>query len=220
MKINIAAASLLLFAATVPALNAAGFEIVNSVSGLAAPATTITFSEVPLTFGDSLTNQFASDGVTFENLFFQDVFSFGVPGSSSLVAPSAVNEDFTADTPVALNPYTIDFSTSQTDVAFGLVTNAGDNTTITASECLSLDSNCTVVDTITNAATDNTGNFFGFSNFSPFNQIQFTTTDNGGGGTAFLDTIQFGSATPEPGTWVMLVLGIAGIAGGRRFRRS
>jgi hypothetical protein len=213
MKTQVRAAALLLAASLVPALSAD--ELDNSPTGLTSPAVTLTFSEVRVNQGDSLTGQFEDYGVTFQSLFFIK----GFPDIGAETGPKAVNIDINADDPVALNPYSIFFDTPQTDVAFALVTNAGDDTTITAL----LDGK--PVDSFT-SATDSTGNFFGFTNSSPFDQIQLVTANNIFG-DGFIDTIELGVAesedepvVPEPGTWMMAVLGVAGVAVGRRFRRS
>jgi hypothetical protein len=204
MKYRIATGLLAVAVATLPALRAS--EINNSATGLTSPTETIDFTEVPLADGTALTNQFAAYGVTFSNLWYSTVYDFG----TSIVAPEAAN--FSIGCP-CVNPYSIFFSTPQTDVAFGLVTNSGDNTTITALLGGS------VVDSFT-ATTDLSGNFFGFTGLSGgFDQIQLSTQDNVDG-AAVIDTIELGTAIPEPASWVLLALGTASLAVVRRFRRQ
>ncbi len=181
---------LLLAAAIAPGLTAG--RLIDSNTGLANPAFTVTFAEVSLAPDTPLTNQFVAQGLTFSNLYFNNDYTFGL----SIAAPGAANFDANLD---IYNPYSIYFSTPQTEVAFGLVTNVGDVTTITAR----LGGND--IDSFS-FSTNFTGHFFGFTGLSGFDEILFSTAGSGGG-NAILDTIQIG--TPEPSSAATGTLGLA-----------
>jgi len=172
-------------------------QINHASSGLASPAATITFGEVVLTNGDPITNEYAGYGVTFSSLFYntQDTSGFG------LTPPAIMNFDFTTTFP----NFSIFFSTDQTDVAFQLITNPGDSTTITALL------NSVVVDTFVGLTDlDGPNSWFGFTGLSPFDEIRFQVS---GVGPAGIDTIQLGTApeVPEPATYTLLGVGLAAI---------
>jgi hypothetical protein len=170
----------------------------NNSTGISNPATTITFSEVPLAQDTPLTNQYASLGVSFSGLYYHPSFTGSIPNISP---PSAGN--FISGFTGVINPFTISFSQIQSRAAFALATGTNPSTTFEALL------NNTVVDSFT-AATDeqNTSNFYGFTGVN-FDTIRINTTGVNGS-LALIDNIQFGSAAtavPEPFTVIGTLIG-------------
>jgi hypothetical protein len=145
-------------------LPASAAPVINN-TGISAPTETITFSEFTFASGTSITNQFASLGVTFSSPLFYDV------------QPVFFPTDFLANFDLsdhANNPDSIMFAHDQTAAAFAMQTNLG---TSTFTALL----NGTPVESF-NASTDlsflpdlsNASNFYGFSGIL-FNQIEITS---------------------------------------------
>ena len=131
--------------------------------------------------GTALTNQYSSLGVTFSGLFQRNGGTF--PNMDTFTAANF--------SPVT-NPFLISFAQPQSRAAFSMATTQ----TTSTFEALS---NNAVVDTFsiaTNPTSSN--NFYGFTGVT-FDAIRVTAA---GGSAAFIDNIQFGTATaqsvPEP----------------------
>jgi hypothetical protein len=179
--------------------------IVNSATGLASPATTITFSEVAVAPGTALGNQFAAFGLQGgTNLFIDGELGTGLPNING----DRLN-NFDALGGPFLNPTTITFTQPITGAAFNMISNPGTS----AFEAL-LGGN--VVESFT-GTTDlsSTNNFFGFTGIT-FDSIRIT----GGGvnGAFAIDNLQIGAAaaTPEPATLAVFGALAAGVFGLRR----
>ena len=185
--------------------------IVNS-TGISNPARTITFSEISLANGASLTNQYSSLGVTFTGLFYDPQPGFP---DNHIQPPDIGNFSAPGDPPANLaNPFSIYFNQTQTAAAFALATASG---TTTFDALL----NGIVVDSGTAATGVNfTNNFYGFSGVA-FNQIRITVASFNN--AALLDNLQLGnaaSAVPEPSTLVMAgVATLSGLGVGWRRRK-
>ena len=180
--------------------------IVNS-TGITSPVTTVTFSEVALTNGTVVTNQFLGLGVEFGALSPTDGLYFG----SSAGSPGAGLLNYFPDT---YNPFVISFSSAVTEAAFEMVTNG---TTDTFSALL----NGIVVET----ATQITGGFlfYGFTGIV-FDEIRIGIggdVGTGNGRHMRLDNVQIGAAAlvTEPSTFAIFALGLIGLAS-RRFKKQ
>ena len=176
-------------------------------TGIASPATTITFSEHVLATGANVTTQYSDLGVTFSpNLFYSPQI---------MAAPHFDSRDLGDYYPVGgmVVPFDIKFNTVQTDAAFALLTNPG-TTTFQAL----LNGNLVGSGTAPTNYTQTT-NFYGFTG-GHFDTIR--VTPGGAGQGALLDNLQFGSVTPEGDSLAMLAMGGLPIAAGlgRKFRRK
>ena len=129
-------------------VNPAQAASLNNGTGISNPATTITFSEIPLAENTPLANQYASLGVTFTGLLSAITPPLPYPNISY---PAAKNYNITNGTSV--NPFLISFIQTQQQAAFSMVTNIG---TSTFAALL----NNIVVDTFSTATTFNSPNNF------------------------------------------------------------
>ena len=111
-KTAIAAAALLLSQA------AGAAAVIGSTTGLAAPATTITFDEQALAVNSAVTNQFAPQGITFSPyLYYTPQTGFpNVTGSTV----GNFNDSSNGPDPAI---FTMEFTNLQDDVAFAMVSN-------------------------------------------------------------------------------------------------
>ncbi len=176
--------------------------IINSPTGLASPATTITFSEFVFAPGTPLTTQYSSLGVTFSNVFYNVA-----PINATGITPPLAN-NFAALGGPFLNPFSLMFTVPQTSAAFGFLTNPG---TSTFTALL----NGGVVETFT-APTSLAGGFFGFTGIA-FNEIRVSA--GGVNGAAAFDNVQL-APVPEPATLLLLGTGLAGVGAAVRKRRK
>ena len=191
--ITLAAAGLL-------ASGAQAVPIVNSF-GLAAPATTITFSELNFPAGTLITNQFAAFGVTSSGHTYNSQGFSAFPGiSGDYIGVSSTI------------PFVLSFGQVVTSAAFGYAKNP---TTVFVEALLGN----SVVESFSQAVTFNNPNtaFLGFSGIS-FDAIRVTANISEG----LVDNVQIGSvnAVPEPATLGLLALAMtaAGLAGRSRKR--
>ena len=177
--------------------NPAQATSLNNSTGILNPATTITFSEIPLADSTPLINQYSSLGVTFTNLFYSTA-NYSFPNIKS---PQATN--FPSSANIISNPFLISFSQLQSQAAFSIVTNPGSSNF----EALL---NNTVVDSFTSATdTSNANNFYGFTGVT-FDAIRISA--GGSNQAAAIDNIQFNSAVtstavPEPFTIIGTLIG-------------
>lgn len=177
--------------------NPAQAASLNNSTGISNPATTITFSEIPLADSTPLINQYSSLGVTFTNLFYSTI-NYNFP---NINPPTATN--FPNTTNIISTPFLISFTQLQSQAAFSIVTNAG------SSNFEALLNNI-VVDSFTSATdTTNANNFYGFTGVT-FDAIRISA--GGSNSAAAIDNIQFNSAftptaVPEPFTIIGTLIG-------------
>ncbi len=161
-------------------------------SGLANPAQTITFDEIPSVQFDSITNQYESLGVTFSpNLVF----------NSQMGNFPNINGDRLGNFNPVRDPFTISFTTPQTEAAFAMVTNLG----ISRFTAL-LDGE--VVESF--YAVTSTRPFLGYNYFG-FTGITFDAirVNVGGFGNAMLlDNVQLGTIAHMPEASSLVAWGI------------
>jgi hypothetical protein len=164
----------------------------QSASGLTSPSNTLSFSELGLAAGTSVTNQYAAFGVDFVGLFQSSGYSFTNESGSTLT-------DFSGNCPCGPT-FEIDFTTAVSDAVFSFVTNSGTSTIAsflgsTAVESASL-------------STSTNGYYAGFTG-SLFNRILITP--GGGNSAAVIDNLQFNTAVPEPASLTLLGAGLFGL---------
>jgi len=174
----------------------AGVSYANT--GLGSAGNTVTFEEIVLPDGSALSNQYAALGVTFLNAFYQP--------QSTTFPPATSGHQIGNFFPVS-GLWSIYFNNQMSAAAFGIATNPA-NTTVEALL------NGVVVGSAT-AATDFDGtDYFQITGLT-FNEIRLSTS---GDQLALVDNLQFTAAVPEPGTWILLSLGLLGLAAGLRRR--
>lgn len=180
---------------------ARGDVINGSTTGLASPATTITFGEIPLATNAVVTNQYAGLGVTFSpNVYYNPE---GWPPWANNVG------NFTFPTePSYVNPVTLMYSSTQSAAAFQM---AADGSPYLFQAFLG----GTLVDSFTNP--DITGNgslYYGFSNES-FDSLVLTYQGGGGGPYWLMSNLELSNSNviPEPSSLLLLGTGLAGLAG-------
>lgn len=186
--------------------SAYGTSVINN-TGIPSPATTITFSEFTFPTGTSITNQYASLGVTFS------------PGMFYNVQPVFFPTDFLANYDVVTNnPCSILFGQDQTAAAFAVQTNPGTST-------FAAYLNGSLVESFT-APTDlsylpdltHASDFYGFTGIV-FDEIRITAPVNGAFQIDNLQLAQGEGPVPEPLT-ISCVLLAAGSVGGYLRRRT
>jgi len=178
----------------------------NNSTGLTAPVTTITFSEVPIANGAVVTDQFAALGATFGSLSSTAGLYFNNGGGN----PGAGLQNFFPD---SYNPFSIKFSGTVTEAAFRMVTN-GYTDKFTA----------LLGGVVVESFTAPTGNwrYYGFTGIA-FDELQ---VEIGFGSTASnkhmrLDNLQIGavSAVPVPAGGLLLLSGLVGAAAFKRRKK-
>ena len=179
----------------------------DNSTGIASPVTTVTFSEVSLSNGTVVTNQFSALGVEFGSLSATEGLYFFADAGS----PGPGLRNFFPDT---YNPFVISFDTAVSEAAFEMVTNG---TTDTFTALL----NGVVVETA--STTTGAFSFYGFTGIV-FDEIRVGIGGNTGAGNGRhmrLDNVQIGASVPvpEPTTTALLALGLLG-AGFARKRRT
>lgn len=199
---KLAAAFFISVAMVAGAANATAIN--GSATGIASPAYTITFSEVALAPDVTpVTNQFAAYGATFSPaaVYTPQTGFPNIDGDTLGNFSSDGSGDF-------FSPFTISFTTVQTDAAFAMVSNGSSY----LFEALLANA---VVDSFNAAIMSNSpNNFYGFTGLS-FDSIRFTNLD---GDFWLVDNVQIGSLVPEPASWAMMIagFGLMGVAMRRR----
>ncbi len=158
-------------------------------SGLSAPATTITFSEVAVANGAVVTSQFSAFGVTFGSLSATEGLYYS-SGAGLL--------NYFPDT---YNPFSIQFNGPVSDAAFLMITN-GSTDVFTA----------LLNGSVVNQFSSATGGwkYFGFAGIV-FDEIQVDFTGPANGPHMRLDNLQF-EPVPIPAALPLMAAGIGGLA--------
>ncbi len=174
---------------------AQGTSLTNG-TGLTDPALTITADEFILANQTVVTNQYSSLGVTFSPNVYYNSENGSLGGDFAPVVAGNYfgNFDNLGDRNFD-DPFSIEFSTDQTDAAFALVANAPGTATFTALL------NGSIVESFSTAVDD--PQFYGFTD-SLFDEIQIEADIIDEDPLVFFDNIQLGTvasaSTPEPGT--------------------
>ena len=189
-------------AAVISAPSATAATIVASSTGLTSAQSTITFDEVALTPGTSVTNQFASFGLTID--------------PSLSYSPQSGFPNITGNTlgnfgPSVSGPVTLKFASSLTAAGFNMVSNGS------AYSFQALLGGVVIESFQSSVVSNSASNFYGFTG-SNFDAIRINNLSNG---FYLIDNVQLGlaSAVPEPGTWAMMLLGLGFVGGALRSRR-
>lgn len=176
---------------------------VQNNSGLASPAVTVTFDEQVLADGTAITS--------YQGLGFSPSLAYNSQGGAAFPGITGNYAGNNANTASPFNPFVISFGGDLTAAAFGVATNP-------ATSLFEALNNGSVVESFSAATNFNgSGNsFFGFTGIT-FDAIRVTT---GGDGQMLIDNIQMGTAAvPEPSSMVLMLAGLAGVAGFSRRRR-
>ena len=172
-----------------------------NATGIPTLKTTVTFSEVPLANGATLTNEYAAYGITFIGAYYD-------PQPGYFPTPSVGNFSFSQNMQSATIEF--DFSKIQTGIAFQLVTNPG-------ASIFAAYLGATLVATgtsFTNSAKPVP--FYGFTGGS-FDRVILTASR----AALLLDNLQLSVAggVPEPASWALMIAGF-GLVGAAARRRS
>lgn len=176
----------------------------GAATGLATPATTITFGEVALAANTPLTNQFAAQGVTFSG------GAYYTPQPYNTANFSGANVGNFPSNGTQNSSITLSFGALQNAAAFNMASNT---TSYTFSALLG----GTAVQNFTSTVgSSSIGKFYGFSAIN-FDAIRITSNSND---FFLIDNLQLSStaAVPEPATWAMLMLGFGALGYGMRRR--
>lgn len=167
----------------------------GSSTGIASPSNVITFDELGNLQGQSITTQFT--GASFNGLIW-DAATKGQAGGTGFSGGDLTNLVTSSS-----QSWVISFSNIVTDAAFAIM---DQGSTYTFNALL----NGNLVESFSRNIVYNPGNgFIGFTNTS-FNSIEIV----GNGSYFAIDNLQYNSASPvpEPGTMMLLGLGMAGLA--------
>lgn len=210
MKVRI-----LLVAVLIAAFSTKATAVISMpLSGFASSDTVITFtgvsneSPVGASFGGSgVTFSGALNGMTAGDTGFFPANGDGVIASNWFYSQGQ-NQGLS---------FTADFTTQIDRVGFWLENWSNQTMSV------QLFNGLTSVGTLSFAQTSTlTAEFRGLSSTNTFNRAVFTNTSNTNGFFA-IDNFTFGlsavSAVPEPGTWLMMLLGFGAIGGAMRMRR-
>ena len=179
-------------------------DIISSNTGLASPASTITFSEIVLPDGTLLTNQYAGLGVTFAGGFYYN----GCP-TCVTAPPDGVKPDITdfpnSDTSLGSTLTTISLSNPVNGIAFNFASEFIQYT-FTAFLGASQVGQFTVnVNTTAINGVSGWG-WYGFDDLT-LDSLQISTTVSGGPINGYvIDNLETGTAatpTPEPSTLLL-----------------
>lgn len=181
-----------------PSLQAQSID--GAASGIGAPTHTLTFSEYALSNGEAAANNWASYGVSFENLFWGTAGYSGSSFSTDAIynfAPGAC----------CMTSFSIIFSNAVRGASFNAVDNGSTSTVFSAYLGSTLVSSFVNTVPINNNAATNTSVFWGFDGIL-FDRIDISHTASGFG----IDNLSY-TTTPEPATLALMATGLVGLLG-------
>jgi len=189
----------------------------HNTTGLGSYESSVTFSEVAVSHGAFVTNEFSAYGVEFPSY---PVYDSNVTGSGNNVSGAGLRRYGYGDgsTPTVI---VIKFTETLTEAAFALVSDDGNGA---QNKFEALLGNAVQETDYVDAVANRTDNFYGFTGIN-FDAIRVTVAGATGGNTV-LDNIQLGAAfdggtgsVPEPATAVIwTALGGLGLIAYRRRR--
>lgn len=183
---------------------ASAASIISSTTGLSSPASTITFSEIVLPNNTSLTNQYASLGVTFSGGFYYN----GCP-TCTVPPPNGVApwiDDFSGtDTSTGSQLATIALNTPTNGIAFNFASELIPYTFTAFLGATQVGQFSVTVNTTAVNGSSGWG-WYGFSGVT-LDSIRISTTVGGGPTNGYeLDNLELGSlgsSVPEPSTMLL-----------------
>lgn len=180
-------------------------QFFTNSAGLASPATTITFSEVAVSPGTPVTNQFVAFGATFTNVVMTPP-PFSGNNVANITFPDLANFDSNSN---PFGPITISFNTPLTGAAFAVIANQQPTTFDALLGGSIVASGSAPTETFV-------GKYVGFSGIT-FDAIRFSPA----GRFARLDNLQIGpsAAVPEPSQSIAILVGCLGMVAAARANR-
>jgi hypothetical protein len=187
---------------------ASAAPILNSATGLASPANTVTFTELTIADDTLLTNEYTPLGIkSFSGLYqvnvpFQLNPNIGPGIANNVAVPTAVFDDFS-----------FMFTGPQSAAAFALAQTTGNSTTVSAYlNNFLVESLIARPDPLLSEGLDDPNNFFGFEGIV-FDEIRLSTSNVGGSTGRGIDNIKFNPAQvlPDsvPGPLPLIGVGVA-----------
>lgn len=182
---------------------ASAAPIIASSDGITSPERTITLDELVFPDNTEITNQYAALGVTF---------SPGLRYSPQTGFPNITGNTLGNFSPYVQGPYSINFTSLQSGAAFAIASNS---TVYTFQSFLG---SALVESFNSTIGFTSSSNFYGFSG-SNFDSIRITSLSND---FFLIDNIKLSTmgAVPEPTTWTLMLIGMAGVGFSMRRKRN
>lgn len=213
MKFRLAIAGLFAGAASLASASAATIE--GAAVGISNPDQIITFSEVAgLTTGDSVTDEYAALGVTFD----PNGFYFSSVSARPNVSGPVLTNFVGGNDPAYVNPLSIKFSNDVSAASFTLTSAIRNGTFEALLDGVVVSTFMTVLNPGNNVAAD-VNNIYGFFDIL-FDEIRVTIGAAGSNNAVVIDNLAYATAVPLPAALPLFLAGIAGIGFAGRGRRK